>query len=237
VVDTYDELGAGTRAQEWLPAQAEPSTSNMMLGLTKGAGERTLVLANPGGDEVRAEIKVVTPTSVFAPAGVDPVRVAPDSTETVSLDDVLQQATQQGATGLVVESTAPVTATMRQFVGGDLSLLAPLPAVSTTTGLVVPPGQQRLLIAGADAVGVATVSAYAGNGKALSSQRVELSPGTGADVALPARTALVTVTPERTTVRGALLVEAAAPGTGAAVVPLRELVLTSLVPGVRPGLP
>ena len=86
------------------------------------------MLANPGADEVRATVKVVTPTSVFAPAGVEPVRVAPDSTEAVSLDDVLQQAAKDGATGLLVEATGPVTATMRQVVSDDLSLLVPAAA-------------------------------------------------------------------------------------------------------------
>ena len=78
VVDSYDELGSGATGQDWLPAQAEPASANLLLGLTQGAGERTLVLSNPGVDEVRAEITVVTPTSTFAPVGVEPVRVAPD---------------------------------------------------------------------------------------------------------------------------------------------------------------
>ena len=233
VVDAYDELGSGIRAQDWLPAQAAPAPSNLLLGLTKGRGERTLVLANPGADEVRATVKVVTPTSVFAPSGVEPVRVAPGSTEAVSLDDVLREAAQDGATGLLVESTGPVTATMRQVVSEDLSLLAPGPPIGSTTAAVVPAGPKRLLLAGPDAVGVATVTAYAANGKQLATQRVELAPDTGADVTLPDETVLVVLTPERTTVRAAVLVE----GTGTAVLPLRELVLTGLVPDVRPGLP
>ena len=233
VVDTYDELGTGARVQDWLAAQAAPATSSLLLGLAAGPGERTLVLANPGDDEVRATVKVVTATSVFPPAGVEPIRVAPGSTEAVSLDDALKQAVKRGGTGLLVESTGPVTATLRQVVSGDLSLLAPLPAVGSTTAAVVPAGPKRLLLAGPDGVGVATVTAYASNGKALASQRVELAPNAGADVVLPDETAFVVLTPERTTVRAAVIVQ----GTGTAVVPLRELVLTGLVPAVRPGLP
>ena len=77
-----------------------------------------------------------------------------------------------------------------------------------------PPGPKRLLLGGPDAVGVATVTAYATNGKELVSQRIELTPDTGADVALPDATALVTVAPERTSVRAAVLLT----GTGTAVV-------------------
>ena len=62
---------------------------------------------------------------------------------------------------------------------------------------------------------------------------VELGPDAGADLALPDDAVLVTVTPQGTSMRAAVLLS----GTGTAVVPLRELVLTSLVPDVRPGVP
>ncbi|MDX6375110.1 MAG: hypothetical protein QOD98_4098, partial [Nocardioidaceae bacterium] len=185
VVDTYDDLGAGASGQDWLPAQAEPATDNLLLGLATGKGERTLVLANPGADEVRATVKVVTPTSVFAPSGVDEVRVAPDTTEAVSLDDVLAQATRAGATGLLVEASGPVTATMRQVVGGDLSLLSTAPELDGSSAVVLPAGPKHLLLAGADAVGAATVTSYSADGKQLDQQRVELGPESGADLALP----------------------------------------------------
>ena len=233
VVDTYDELGAGTRAEDWLPAQPEPAATGLLLGLAPGPGERRLVLANPGASEVRVNIKVVTPTSVFAPSGVDPVRVAPDSTESVSLDDVLAQAVKDGAIGLLVEANGPVTTTLRQVTGGDLALLTGTPALDAATAALVPAGTKRLLLAGSDAVGVATVTAYTDRGKVLEEQRVELVPGAGADVTLPDGASLVTLVPERASVHAAVLVS----GSGTAVVPLRELVLTGLVPDVRPGIP
>jgi hypothetical protein len=233
VVDSYDQLGDGATGQDWLPAQAEPATANLLLGLTKGAGERTLVLSNPGADEVRATITVVTPTSTFAPTGVEPVRVAPDSTEAVSLDDVLAQAGKDGAIGLLVESDAPVTTSLRQFAGADLSLLTAAPVVDEAAAVVVPAGPKRLLLAGADAAGGATVTSYSARGKPVDQQEVPLGPDAGADLTLPDDAVLVTVTPQGTSVRAAVLLG----GTGTAVVPLRELVLTSLVPDVRPGVP
>lgn len=236
VVDRYDELGAGASSQEWLPGQTEPASSDLLLGLVGGDGQRTLVLANPGDDEVRAEVQVVSPTATFAPAGLEPVRVPPGGTATVSLDGVLADATAQGATGLQVTSTGPLSAGLRQLVGGDLTLAAPTPSLEATSAAVLPDGQARLLLAGPDAVGVATVSAYAAGGRQLDRQRVELSLGAGADVALPAGTALVTVTAERTGVHAAALVSAA-DGSGSTVVALREPVLTSRVPAVRPGVP
>ena len=233
VVDSYDELGSGATGQDWLPAQAEPATTNLLLGLSKGAGERTLVLSNPGADEVRATITVVTPTSTFAPTGVEPVRVAPGSTEAVSLDDVLAQAAKDGAIGLLVESNGPVTTSLRQFAGADLSLLTAAPAVAETSAVVVPGGRKHLLLGGAGAAGGVTVTSYSARGKRLDQQEVELSPDAGADLKLPDDAVLVTVTPQGTSVRAAVLLN----GTGTAVVPLRELVLTGLVPDVRPGVP
>jgi hypothetical protein len=233
VADSYDELGSGATGQDWLPAQAEPATANLLLGLTGGAGERTLVLANPGASEVRATISVVTPASTFAPTDVEPVRVAPDSTAAVSLDAVLAKAAKDGAIGLLVESNGPVTTSLRQFAGADLSLLTAAPAVDETTAVVVPAGPKHLLLAGADAAGGATVTSYSARGKQLDQQVVELGPGAGADLTLPDEAAMVTVTPQGTAVRAAVLLS----GTGTAVVPLRELVLTGLVPDVRPGVP
>lgn len=233
VVDAYDELGSGARAQDWLPAQAEPATTTMLLGLAAGEGERRLVLANPGADEVRATVQVVTASSVFSPSGVEPVRIAPDSTAAVSLDDVLAQASQDGAIGLLVEATGPVTSALRQVVDGDLSLLTAAPALDRATAVVVPAGPKRLLLGGPDTTGAATVAAYDAKGRSLLEQRVELTPGGGGDVTLPDQTALVTLVPEGTSVRAAVLVT----GTGTAVVPLRGLVQTGLVPDVRPGVP
>ncbi len=233
VVDSYDELGSGAAGQDWLPSQAAPATANLLLGLTTGAGERTLVLSNPGADEVRATVSVVTPTSTFPPTGVDPVRVAPDSTEAVPLDDVLAQAAKDGAIGVLVESDGPVTASLRQLAGADLSLLAAAPTVEDATAVVVPAGPKHLLLGGAEAAGGATVTSYSARGKQLDQQEVELAADAGADVTLPDDAVLVTVTPQGRSVRAAVLLT----GTGTAVVPLRELVQTGLVPDVRPGVP
>ncbi len=232
VVDSREELGSGTTSRDWLPAQAAPSSTNLLLGLTAGAGERTLVLANPGADEVRATVKVVTPSSTFTPTGVEAIRVAPDSTEAVSLDDVLAQAAGDGAVGVLVEADGPLTAGLRQVVGADLSLLTAAPAVDATSAVVVPPGAKRLLLSGATADTSVTVSSYAANGKQLDQGEVTVVAGGAADLAVPDKAVLVVLDPQGP-VRGAVLLT----GTGTAVVPLRPLVLSGLVPDVRPGVP
>jgi hypothetical protein len=233
VEDTYDELGGGVRASDWLPGQATPAPDNLMLGLARGPGERTLVLGNPGESELRAEIKVVTPRSVFTPSGMDPVRVAPGTTQKVTLSSLLEEVADQGAIGLVVAANGPITAALRQVVNGDLSVLAPASAVSSSTAVVVPVGRKRLVLADPSSVGAATVTSLAADGEELSSERLELKPDTGASVELPADTALVVLTLERASVRAAVLAVA----EGSAVIRLRELVRTGLVPDMRPGMP
>ena len=231
VLDSFDELGAGASASDQLLAQPAPVTSNVLMGVTGGAGRQTLVLANSGADEVRANVRVVTEDSVFAPRGVEEIRVPPESVKRVSLSRVLQET--DGVLGVVVDSTGPVTATLRSFVGGDLSHAVAGEAVSSPTTVVLPTGSKQLLLSGADKVGVVTVVAHTAGGKELVSRRIELNPGRGAAVDLPEGATLLTVTPDGTSVIGAVLVQ----GRGSTVVPLRELVRTGLIPDVRPGTP
>ena len=232
VEDTVDQLGQGSRSTDWLGGQVAPTTSNLLLGLPTGTGERTLVLANPGTDEVRADLFVVTAESAFAPQGVEEVRVPPQSVARVSLASVLGGPSADGALGVEVRSTGPLTATLRTDVDGDLAHLVAGASVREPTALAVPAGAKRLVLAGADGVGVVTVRTRSAAGEVLAEERREISPGRSVEVALPDPGALVEVTPERTGVSGAVLVE----GAGAAVLRLRELSRSTLVPGVRPAL-
>lgn len=233
VLDGVDELGAGDRAQEWLPAQDEPGTELTLLGLPAGGGSRTLLLANDGSSEVRASVRVVDERSVFAAEGIGDIRVAPQSVERVELGRGLAPLVDAGALGLVVSASGPVTATLRSFVGGDLAHAVPATAFSSSTTALLPAGRKRLVLAGAGSTGAVEVVARAASGRELVSRRVEVTPDRGFAVGLPARAVHLTVTPERTSVVGAVL--ASSDGTG--VVRLRELVRSGLVPDVGPGLP
>lgn len=232
VTDFVDEVGEGARSADWLPSQAEPATTSRLLGLGQQEGERTLVLANPGDDEARVDVQVVTTRSEFAPAGLDEVRVAPGSVEVVDVGDALGGRVAEGATGLLVESSRPVTAGLRSVVDGDLSHAVTGARIEERAAAVVPAGPKRLHLAGADSVGVAVVLARGADGGRLERQRVEVGPGSGAVVDLPAEARLVDVRLDRT---GAVAAVEAADG-GLAVLPLSELVLTGQVPDVVPAL-
>ncbi|ABL80927.1 MULTISPECIES: DUF5719 family protein [unclassified Nocardioides] len=243
VLDRYDEVGAAELTQDWLPAQAEPATDNLLMGLAPGGGRRTLVVANGTDDEVRADVRVVTDDSVFAPKGLHEIRIAPQSVQRVAVSHVLGPAISDGATGLLVTATAPVTATLRSFVEGDLSHAVADQTLDGPATVLLPEGgkgvAKTVQLAGATRTGAVTVVARSASGQELDSTRVDITPDRGVTVKLPADAVLVTVTPERTTLAGAVLVSGKGKGRakGAAVVPLTTPELNGLVPDVRPGLP
>ena len=109
-------------SQDWLPAQAGPSTDNVLLGLAAGAGDRTLALANPGDDEVRATVQVrqrglgLRPRGRRARSGCRPRRrpgVSPGRARPPAIADGRRSASRSPPSG-------PVTATLRTFADGDL---------------------------------------------------------------------------------------------------------------------
>ncbi|MCD4525342.1 DUF5719 family protein [Nocardioides sp. cx-173] len=234
VRDRQQELGTGGAADDWLPAQAAPATSNLLLGVTPGKGLHNLVLLNPGEDETRATVRLVSPSAVFSPAGLEEVVLPPRSVTRVSLAQVLTGKAAKGVSGLLVEAPDPITATLRSYVRRDLShAVAGTPLTSPAT-VVAPAGDKRLELAGATRAGAVAVTARAANGTVLAEETIEVQPGRGFGLDLPPATALLTVSPERTEVTGALVVTE---GTRVAVLRLRELVTSSLVGDVRPGLP
>ena len=231
LLDEIPKLGAQPLAQDWLPPQAEPAEKSVLLGLPAGGGTHSLAVGNPGEDEVRATVKIVTADAAFAPEGLDDVRVPPGTVQTLNLSKQVQNAIKDGALGVEVTSTGPVTTGIRSYVDGDLSLAAPVVRGAKPMSLVVPSGQSSVLLADAAGVGVVTVKSWKKAGKALKAKRVEVKPGTGGKVELPAGATLVQVDPGRTSVDAALLTT----GDGATVMPFRELVTDALIPDVRPG--
>lgn len=232
VLDTYDELGAGPSASDYLPSQPEPATRNLLLGLPEGTGRRSLLLANPAETETRASIKVVTEKSTFVAVGSKEIVVPPQSVARVSISPLLRGRNARDALGLLVESSAPVTATARLFIGGDLTHLA-APQLLTETSLVVPRGTKRLVLAGVTRAAVVRVVARGPGGDVVAEERVEMTPGRGGVLELPAGAALITVSTNGPEVAGVVL----ATGDGAAVLRLRPVIRSGLIADVRPGLP
>jgi hypothetical protein len=228
--DAFDQLGRGDAGVDWLAAQ-EPGATQTLLGLPTGTGSRSVVIANDGDDEARVVVRVVTKDSAFRPQGLEDVRVPPHAVKRVPLSAILGAAVKDGAVGVSLEATHPVTATLRSFVDGDVSHAVPVAAVTEATQAILPAGRATVLLT-SDSVGSAEVSVRADDGDTWT-RKVDLAPGRTVLVRLPKGASLVEVTPTGTAVRGVVVVQ----DDGAAVVGLHELVRTGLVPHVRPALP
>ena len=234
LLDTVEDLATDDVARDWLAGQAEPAVTSYLLGLGAGRGERTLAVANPGDDEVRVEVRLVAARSEFAPTGLEELTVAPGTTATVDLTDVLAGRAARDALGVRLDATAPVAASVRTLVDGDVAhaVAGPRLVEGAAAAVALPAGPKRVLLAGVPRVGEATVLLRTASGRALESIDVDLSVGAAARVRLPARAAYVEVRLADTTAVGTVEVGP----RGLAVVPLVPLVLSGRVADVRPAL-
>ncbi|UAL28623.1 hypothetical protein K8W59_12180 [Nocardioides rotundus] len=230
VADELSPVGSGG-LRDWIPATAGPSRSSLLMGLVPGAGERTLLVTNPGDDEVRARVEVVTARSTFTPTGAEEVRVAPGSVTAVRLPDVEAQV-RRGALGLRVTGTGPLVAGLRQVVDGDLSHLAPAPRFSGRAAAALPGGPARVVLGGASGEASASVVARSADGAVVARRRLSVGPDRAVSWSLPARATSVQVSVSGSPVSGVV----ALGGRGHAVLPLVAPPVTGEVPAVRPAL-
>lgn len=238
VLDSFRELGQGQQGQDGLAAQDAPSRSNLLLGLPAGAGQRTLVLANPGPDEGRATIRLVGADAIFTPRNVPEVVLPPESVVRVPLAPVLRgtsDSADQRPYGLQVESSVPTTAGLMMFVGGDLAHGTPTPLLAGPATIPLPDAtRQTLVLAGAANQGLVTVQTWDAAGKAFADRVVSVGADRGYEVRLPRGARLVSVVAKSTVIAAVVL---ATNKDGATLVRLREPALTGLVPHVAPALP
>ncbi len=232
VVDVLDPVGRDKAVREWLPSQAAPASSSYLTGVGATAADRTLTLANPGDSEVRVALKLVSEESEFAPAGFEEVTLAPASVSEVDLSGVLRGRTAAGVQALKVEATGPVTASLRSQTPTDLAFTVAGPLVAGETGVAVPAGAKRLVVAGATTGDVLTLRAWDEDGNAVvRERRVEIDPATAARIRLPDDAALALVSLER----GQAVISLEVTDQGLSLMPLTELDTTSEVPDVRPA--
>ncbi len=232
VVDLVDELGRGARSRDWLPPQAAPATTSYVLGLGGKPGDRVLAVANPGDDEVRVALRVVTQESEFTPSRLEELTVPPGATTSVDLTGVLQGDAARGAIGLRLDSSLPVTASLRTLASGDLSHAVAGAPLDDRAALTLPRGPGRLVLAGADRAGVVTYTLRDQRGREVARERVAVGPGVSPRIKLDPDATQLDLVVQRTTV--VAVVEVGPPGL--AVVPLTPLLLRGLVADVRPSL-
>jgi hypothetical protein len=243
VLDSRTNLARHRLRREWIPRQVELASDNRLLGLPAGHGSRTLQLANPGTDVVRAQVKVITGDTSFAPAGLSTVNVPAGTTTSVPLTKVLTHAiTKAGGkgeapVGVEVSADGPLAASVLTDLGTDLAVTVPDAEVRAEAATLLPTSSSKAspltgtLYLSADSAGAANVTAYGASGKHLLHRRVGVQQGHTVAVRLPRGAAFLTVTPQGTTLRSSVVLS----GKGASVIPLHELLTQGLVPQIQPA--
>ncbi|HWJ65967.1 MAG TPA: DUF5719 family protein [Nocardioides sp.] len=231
---TWDPLGRGRVTTDFLPADPEPATSSLLLGLPDRPVAPTLHLANPGDDEVRVTTRLVTEQAVFTPTQGRQVAVPPHSTLSVDLSKVLSGDAAKGTLGLLVEATGPVASSLMTFDRDDLVLLAPAPEVRDPAALVVPTGDKTLVLGGAERAGVVHVTSYDASGKVLADDPVEVGADRAVPLTLPARAVAVAVEARNTPIRAVVTVPASGRQPGLATLRLLPAELRARIPAVAP---
>lgn len=238
VLDGRTNLATHKVRREWLPRQEQPALDNRMIGLPSGPGKRTLQVVNPGDGVVRAQVRIITGDTSYAPTGLGTVSVPPGSTVSVSLSKVLHKALGDGAVGVQLTTDAPVAASVLTDLGTDEAITVPDPVVGEEAATLLPVSSgnaaspKATLYLSADSAGAATVTAYGHSGTRLRMKRVAQLQGHTVAVPLPEGTVFLRVVPHDTRIRGSVVLT----GDGATVVPLHELLTKGLVPRISPRL-
>jgi hypothetical protein len=241
VRDREVALETQAASEDYFQGQSAPAETNLLVGYPNSSASRTLTVVNPGDAQVSAELRLLTPKSVLTPEGAPEISVPPNGQTQVDLTKLLGKDSAGDAFGVEIVATGPVSTAMRSVDGGDVAITTATETVSEATAVVVPAGpavgKKRVVISGPVAKtgssGTVKVIPTNAKGKALKAKSVEVGPGVGAEIEVPADAALIQLVPEGVEVNAAVVMS----GDGDAVVPFRPLRSEVRTAGVAPGLP
>ncbi|BBH16516.1 hypothetical protein Back2_08030 [Nocardioides baekrokdamisoli] len=214
---------------DWLIPQTAPIDTVTLLGVPHAA-RHTLTVANPGADQVTATIRLVTKSSMFAPAKFTGIPVPGNGVATADLSAILAGA--KDVIGIEVDAPSPITASLASIVGNDLAITGADPLLTAEGGTVVPDGNKTVVIGAAAVAGSVNVIARDSSGKVVFRSAVPVTTMGAVSVTLPTSASLVQIQTNRISLRAAIVVT----GNGAVVVPVGRVIRVSSVPYVRPGV-
>jgi hypothetical protein len=223
--------GTGRPARDWVSTTAAPTDADQIIpALARQADERTLVLVNPGDDEGRVTLQVVGRRSTFQPSALEEIRVPAGRVVVTDLTRGLARAVADDDASLVVSSTVPIGVGLREVVAGDLVHHPGMTgAAGAAAALVAPTGQSVVVVAPTEVTGNFTLEFVGRTG----TTRAVVQARTAGSFRVPPGSSAVIV---RAEVPYVAAVRTIAPG-GAALLPLRPLVLEQLLPAVAPAWP
>lgn len=230
--DSYAPVGEDP-VDDWLPATAAPATQQIIPGLPRTMKEPTLTVANPGEDAGRVTIKVVGGSSTFSPQGLEEIRVPAGESVTAEIPESVVALLKEEDAGLRLESSVPITGSLRALVVGDLVHL-PAAEPSTDTAAALPGGSNSTVVLSAQQqAGRVTLRFLGATDTSDKQVKVRLKPTTSTAVPVPDGASAVVVSGSKAHVGAVRTVTA----DGASSLPLRPLQLEQLIPSVRPEWP
>lgn len=215
---------------EWIPAQANPSRTVNLAGLSTDADSHTLIVANPSELEALVDIKVAGKAGSFTPAQKGQIRVRPGSVASTDLTKIIGT----DASSVTLRSRVPVAGSIRSVGAGDSSYAS---SVRRLTGPAVAPmvrgATSTVLLSAGTESATADITAYDRDGAEVDSATMRLDPGaTSTWTPKPGADYLV-VTPAHGSVFGAVSIAGRAGLSQVALVPLTVRLER---PAVRPAL-
>ncbi|HZP14242.1 MAG TPA: DUF5719 family protein [Nocardioides sp.] len=214
---------------EWLVPQNKPLTTVTLLGVPQAA-RQTLTVANPGGAQVTATIRLITKSSTFAPPKFTGIAVPGTGVATADLSSILAGA--KDVVGIEVDAPSPITASLASIVGNDLAITGADPLLTAEGGTVLPDGTKTVVLGAAATAGSVNVIARDASGHVVFRRAVAVTTSGATAVGIPGSASLVQIQTNKISLRAAVLVT----GKGAVVVPIGRVIRVSSVPYVRPGV-
>lgn len=159
--------GSAAIASDWVSTQPKPTTTVVIPGVPAGAGERNLVLANPGAKRVSAKVEIMTATGTATLVDAESVSIGMESTIVVPIEAALRSE----SVTIRVTATNPVTAALLVRAGaeGDLAVLTGAPELRGTAIVAIPTAAKSALMFanGGDAPTTVVVRPHGGGSESI----------------------------------------------------------------------
>jgi hypothetical protein len=218
----------GKAVQEWLPPQPAPGKTLVLAGMPSKPGLAALALVNPGTTEAVAKVEVIGSRGTFAPEGLEPVTVPPQSVVDVPITDVLDGSPM----AIRISTDGQVTGTIRTTKSGDTAFATGVQPLRESTSFGLPQGTGRLVLSSLGQAGSVQVIGYDARGRQALSRTVSVAAGASVGVKLTAQVRYLQLTADRPTVVGGFAMTFK---KGVAAAGIAPAVRSTRLPAIRPG--
>lgn len=141
IVAAVRESVSTTKEGTWLPAAAEPATSQVLPGLPANSGQRMLYLTVPGGSAAQVKISVITSRGTYQPTGGNGINLLGHQTSGESIPSLggsygsIQISSSRPVTGVLELSGGP-RGSPGTFITGGAAITGQAVVAANTSGKI-----------------------------------------------------------------------------------------------------